>query len=113
MKYQRKINEKRINKSDNRTKKKILPNISMITPRHQHIQLVKPLMPAENEGPRRRARPRDMSAARPLTSVCHAGVWGGVSTAHPRPDGTKRGTRREQRGQGNASGGREKRRGDR
>ena len=84
----------------------------MITPRHQHIQLVKPLMPAENEGPRRRARPRDMSAARPLTSVCHAGVWGGVSTAHPRPDGTKRGTRREQRGQGNARGGWVKRRGE-
>ena len=76
-----------------------------------HFWLVKPSTPAANTGPRRRERPCDASAARPLASACRANVWGGVSTAHPRPDGTRYGAQREQRGHGNASGGGGKRRG--
>ena len=83
-----------------------------ITPQHQHIRLVMPSTPAANAGPRRRARPRGASAPRPLAPVCHAVVWSGVSTAHPRPDGTRCGARRTQRGWGNASGGRGNQRGD-
>ena len=85
-----------------------------ITPRHQHIRLVLPLTPAVNTGPRWRARPRDASAARPLASACHAGVWSSVSTTRPRLDGKRRGARvtQRERGQGNARGVGEKRRGD-
>ena len=46
-------------------------------------------------------------------SACHTNVWGGVSTARPRPNGTRSGAQREQQGQGNTSGGRGKKRVDR
>ena len=81
-----------------------------LTPRHQYIRLVLPSTPAVNAGPRQRARPQDVSAARPLAPVCHVDVWGGVPTSRPRPDGMRSGTRREQRGRGSASDGRGERR---
>ena len=76
------------------------------TPRHQYIQLVLPLTPAANAGQRRRSRPRDASAARPIASACHAGFWSSVSTARSRLDRNRRGARGSQRGrgQGSASG---------
>ena len=52
------------------------------------------MTPAANAGPRRRARPCDVSAARPLASTCHVDVWGGIPTSRPRPDRNIRGTRR-------------------
>ena len=75
------------------------------TPGHQYIWLVLLSMPAANAVPRRHARPRDVSATRPLASVCHVDVWGGVPTLCPRHDRTRSGTQREKRGQGSASGG--------
>ena len=77
--------------------------------RHKKIQLVLSLTPAVNAGPRRCARPHNVSAARLLAFVRHVDVWGGVPTSCPRPNGTGIGPQREKphgrRGHGSASGG--------
>ena len=47
--------------------------------------------PAANGVPRQGARPRDVSAARPLAPAYPANVLGIVPTLCPRPDGTSSG----------------------
>ena len=69
-----------------------------LTPRHQHIQVILLSTPDVNAGPRRRARMRYVSAARPLAFVCHFDVWGGVPTSLPIPDRNRSRTQREQWG---------------
>ena len=80
-----------------------------LTPRHQHIRIFLLSTPDANAGPRQRARPRNVSAARPLALACHVGVWGGVPTSRPRLDWTRSGQGREKSqwrwGRGSESGG--------